>query len=286
MAEPSSFPIAAVIGDPIAHSLSPRMHRYWLKAARLAGEYGPLHIKPADFADAIAMLPRLGFVGANVTLPHKEAAAAIADETEDAVEAMGAANMLTFLPDGRIEARNTDWIGFIEAVKAEAPLQAAARGRALVLGAGGAAAGIVYALQRESWASIVLANRTHEKAQALASRFQNDRLDIIPWAEKEEDLGDFDLIVNTTKLGMLGASSLNLDLASARKAAVMDIVYTPLRTPLLREAERCGLIAIDGLSMLMRQGAPAFQSWFGAAATVDEGLRAHLIEALERDGPA
>jgi len=270
--------LAGVIGHPVGHSLSPLIHTIWAKRAGIDGYYIPLDVSPAydDFARAMDALRAVGFAGVNVTIPHKENALRYADEASENASRAGAANMLTF-STGAAAADNSDIAGFSEAVRA----QSSAPGKtALVLGAGGAARGVVLALRSLGVSDIMIANRTRDKAGKLAADFS---LEVIDWAQRAQALETVDILVNTTSLGMSGQPPLDVDLARLNPAAlVADIVYSPLETPLLEGAARKGHKTINGLAMLMHQAAPGFRKWFGGAAAVDDALYTELVRELKR----
>lgn len=268
--------LAGAIGDPIAQSRSPRLHGHWLQRYRIDGHYVPLHVTPDNLAKTLRLLPDLGFRGLNCTIPHKEAVFQLADDVTDRAGAVQAANTLTFAEDGRILADNTDGYGFISNLRQQAPAWDA-DGPALVLGAGGAARGIVAALLAAGVPQITLANRTVERAQALAALFDN-RVDTCAWSDGPERLGESRLLINTTSLGMTGQPPLRFDLGTmAEGTTVSDIVYAPLMTPLLVEAQRNGAQVVEGLGMLLHQAVPGFESWFGKTPVVDEALRAAVL---------
>jgi len=266
--------LAGVIGWPVGHSRSPRLHGHWLARYGIDGYYVPLAIRPEDLAAGLAALPRLGFRGANVTIPHKEAALALADApTARAVE-IGAANTLVFRPDGGIDADNTDAYGFLQNLRQGAPDWRAEAGPALVLGAGGAARAIVWALLDAGAPEIRIANRTRARAEAMAESF-GPRLRVTDWSEAAEAARGAATLVNTTSLGMGEGGSespIRLDAAPA-DALVTDLVYTPLVTPFLAAARARGLATVDGLGMLLHQAAPGFEAWFGIRPEVDAALR-------------
>jgi shikimate dehydrogenase len=267
--------LAGVIGDPIAHSRSPRLHGHWLRRYAIDGQYVPLHVRPEDLEATLALLPRLGFVGINVTIPHKEAAFALADTATDRAHAVGAANTLTFR-EGRIHADNTDGYGFIANLRQWAPGRDASA-PALVLGAGGAARGVIAALLDEGAERITLTNRSADRANALAALF-GSRVTTYPWDQAADALPGHGLLVNTTSLGMAGTPPLDLDLSTLdREATVTDIVYTPLETPLLAAARARGNPVVDGLGMLLHQAVPGFHAWFGTEPQVDAALRAAVL---------
>lgn len=273
----SELPRAGVMGWPVKHSRSPRLHGYWLKKYGIAGSYTHVPTPPEDFAAALKRLVDEGWRGANVTIPHKEAALALADEATERARAIGAANTLLIGDDGRIRADNTDAFGFIENLKELAGACWDREKPALVLGAGGAARAVIHALLEEGAPEVRLANRTAARAEALAEAF-GARVRVIDWPMAETVLPGAGLIVNTTSLGMAGQPPLTLDLLGADDAAVAtDIVYTPLITPFLAAAAARGLKTVDGLGMLLHQGRPGFAAWFGVDPKVDEGLRAAML---------
>jgi shikimate dehydrogenase len=266
-------PLAGVIGWPIAHSRSPRLHGHWLRRYGINGYFVPIGLEPAEFAAGLAALPGLGFKGVNVTLPHKEAALALASEVSPRAERIGAANTLTFLPDGGIHADNTDGYGFIENLRQGAPGWSAAAGPALVLGAGGAARAVLAALLDAGAPEIRLANRTRARAERLAEHLGGP-ITVIDWDKASEAVDGAATIVNTSALGMVGQPPLDLRLdAAPAHALVNDIVYQPLVTPILGAAAARGLRTVDGLGMLLHQAVPGFERWFGRMPLVDADLR-------------
>lgn len=280
MNQRKTIPLAGVIGQPIAHSLSPRLHGYWLKKHRVAGYYVPLEVSHRDFEQVLRTLPKMGFVGVNVTIPHKETALKIADSVSDIAAIIGAANTLTFRKSGRIHADNTDGAGFLANIRAAVPGWAPETQTVLVLGAGGAGRAVVATLIRARVGKILLANRTRARADDLATEFGR-RVEVVDWHEVPAAIAKADTIVNTTSLGMLGKPEMKLDLTGLREGQVVnDLVYNPLETRLLAEARRAGAIAVDGLGMLIHQAMPGFESWFNRRPEVDDALRAHLLEAL------
>lgn len=269
--------LAGVAGWPVAHSLSPALHGFWIAEHKLDAAYVPLAIRPEDFASALAALPKLGFRGLNVTLPHKEAAFALSRQHDEAARATGAVNTIVF-EDGCAVGRNTDVAGF-SALLREAGI-ASIDGSAVVLGAGGAARAVVAALLSMGARDVAIVNRTADKAAALASAF-GVKVRPLPWTALASALGSARLLANTTSLGMTGQPPLDVDLAPLPKgAAVCDIVYRPLETPLLEAAKARGLQAIDGLGMLLHQAVPGFAAWFGVTPKVTPALRAHLLAQM------
>lgn len=268
--------VAAVLGWPVAHSLSPRLHGFWLREQGIAGTYLGLPVTPENFGTAVHGLAAAGFRGANVTVPHKLAALRLADDVDDAARAIGAVNTLVFQPDGRILGRNTDAYGFM------ANLQQAGVdpkvGPALVIGAGGAARAAVHALLVAGCPRIYLTNRTEATGYALVESMADDRIVVLPFNCLKKLPDDIVLLGNTTSLSMTGKGVLDVDLAGlAETAWVHDIVYVPLETPLLRSARQRGLRTVDGLGMLLHQAVPAFRAFFGRDVAVTDSLRAHVL---------
>ena len=269
--------LAGVIGCPVAHSRSPKLHGGWLKRYDAEGHYVPLHVEPDDLELALTSLPKLGFVGANVTIPHKETVLGLADEISEVARKMGSANTLTFRSDGTIYADNTDGYGFIENLKAGAPAWRADAGPALVLGAGGASRAVIVSLLEAGVSEVILTNRTSARAEALAEEF-GEKITVHPWADIEDVLSSVDLLVNTTSLGMNGQPPLEINLdALPTSAIVTDIVYSPLDTDLLKAARAKGCHTVDGLGMLLHQAVPGFERWFGIRPEVDDETRAMVL---------
>jgi shikimate dehydrogenase len=279
MTDHPRIPLAGVIGHPIAHSRSPALHGYWLKRYGLKGHYVPIDIAPLELPELIRTLPRLGFVGLNVTIPHKEAILQIADIVTDRAALIGAANTLIFRKDGKIHADNTDGSGFIANLRQNAPHWAPAAGPAVVLGAGGAARAVVAALLEVGVPEIRLANRTRPRADVLRSDF-GAKVHVHEWVQAGNILEDAATLVNTTSLGMTGKPDFRVPLDRLNPhALVTDLVYTPLKTQLLIEAEAMGCSVVDGLGMLLHQAAPGFERWFGLRPEVDEATRKAVLAA-------
>jgi len=267
---------ACVIGWPVGHSRSPLIHNYWIKEHGLDAEYRREAVPPGELAAFVANLSERGYVGANVTVPHKEAVLALS-EPDDRARAVGAANTL-WLDGGRLRATNTDVEGFIANLDATAPGWDRGLGSALVLGAGGAARAVIFGLLERGIGRIRLANRTAERAAALRATF-GERVEPAAWSDTDSLLADTGLLVNTTSLGMAGQPPLTIDLARLPAGAVVsDLVYAPLETALLTAARARGLRAVDGLGMLLYQAVGGFQRWFGVRPQVTKALRA-LVEA-------
>lgn len=267
------IPLAGVIGSPIAHTKSPRLHRHWLAKYGLAGDYVPLHVEKDDLRDVLRALPKMGFVGANVTIPHKVAALEIADQVSDRATLIGAANTLIFHEDGKIIADNTDGYGFLANLKQGAPDWRPDLGPAAVLGAGGAARAAIVSLLDAGVPEILLANRTRTKADVLRSEF-GSRVRVFEWVQAGNMIEVATTVVNTTSLGMVGSPQLRVPLDGLQPGTVVtDLVYNPLRTHLLDEAEKAGCTVVDGLGMLLHQGVPGFERWFGFRPEVDQATR-------------
>lgn len=272
----SGFPLAGVVGRPIGHSRSPRLHRHWLRRHGIAGDYVAMEIAEEDLAEVLTVLPKAGFRGVNVTIPHKLAALSLADEATERAERIGAANLLVF-EGGRILADNTDGEGFLNALRQGAPGWRPAAGPATVLGAGGAARAVIWSLLDAGVPEVLLTNRTRATAEALGEEF-GERLRVVDWTAAGNAIEAGALVVNTTSLGMTGKPELRVPLDGLRPGqAVMDLVYAPLETRLLREARTAGATAVDGLGMLLHQAVPAFARWFGVTPEVDGDLRAAVL---------
>ncbi len=269
--------LAGVIGWPVSHSRSPRLHNYWLAHHGVDGAYVPLPVAPENLQAAIRALPLLGFAGVNITLPHKEAALAVMDRVTPAARRIGAVNTLV-IRDGVLVGDNTDAFGFLENLRSGAPGWRSEAGPAVVLGAGGAARAVLAALIDVGVPEIRLVNRTTGRAEKLAAEIFGP-IRVLPWAEREAALDGANLLVNTTVLGMEGAPPLELALERLpRHAVVNDIVYAPLETELLAAARAGGHTAVDGLGMLLHQARPGFEAWFGIAPEVTAALRAFLLQ--------
>ncbi len=268
---------AGVMGWPISHSRSPRLHGYWLTCYGIDGTYEALAIAPADLAEQLGSLRDRGFAGVNLTVPHKEAALALVTSLSPTARAIGAVNTVVVGADGKLGGDNTDGFGFLENLRQDAAGWSADTGPAVVLGAGGAARAICHALAEAGAPEIRIVNRTLARAEALAGDLAGP---LMPWSwdDRGAALAGVALMVNTTTLGMVGQDPLDLDLASLpTEAVVNDIVYAPLETPLLAAAAARGNPVVDGLGMLLHQARPGFEAWFGRAPEVTAELRAHVL---------
>ncbi|WP_122074449.1 shikimate dehydrogenase [Pseudophaeobacter sp. EL27] len=271
------IPLAGVIGCPVAHSKSPQLQTHWLKAHGIAGHYVPMHVEPEDLETVIRTLPKAGFVGVNVTIPHKEAVMKIADKVTDRAKLMGAANTIIFRSDGSILADNTDGYGFITNLHQGAPDWVPASGPAAVLGAGGACRAVVASLIEAGVPEILLTNRTRERAEQLQKEF-GKRIQVVDWVLAGNIIEDAALVVNTTSLGMVGKPRLRVPLDGLKpNMVVTDLIYSPLKTDLLQAAEDVGCTVVDGLGMLLHQAVPGFERWFGQRPDVDTATRAAAL---------
>lgn len=272
------IPLAGVIGSPIAHSKSPKLHGYWLRRYGIKGFYIPMDVAQADLAQVLRTLSKAGFVGVNVTIPHKESVLKIADVVTDRAALIGAANTLLFLKDGRIQADNTDGAGFIANLRQNAPIWDPTTAPAAVLGAGGAARAVIAALLQAGVPEIRLANRSRGRAETLRQDF-GTRITVCDWTQADTMFDGAGTVVNTTSLGMTGKPDFRIPLNDLDPAAlVTDLVYTPLMTQFLTQAQARGCKVVDGLGMLLHQAAPGFERWFGQRPEVDADTRAAVLQ--------
>lgn len=277
--------LAGVIGWPISHSLSPRLFDFWLKEYGIDGAMLPLAVKPEELEKTLRNLHKQGFSGVNLTLPHKEAALRLADEVSEDARLIGAVNAITVREDQSLFGFNTDHFGFIENIREYMPAFQASQNPCVVLGAGGGARAIVHALCMAGARDIRIVNRTKSRTQTLIDDFSRThnqtKLSAHGWQQASQVIEDAGFLVNATQLGMTGQAPLEIDLKTLPKAAIVsDIVYRPLQTDLLNKARLSGHFVVDGLGMLLHQGRPGFEAWFGRPAKVTNALRAHMLEAL------
>jgi shikimate dehydrogenase len=275
--------LAGIMGSPVSHSRSPALHNFWLDEHGVDGVYVPLPVAPGQLQAALRALPVLGFRGCNLTIPHKEAALSIVDRVDPMARRVGAVNTIVVAADGTLSASNTDVYGFTENLKDCAPDWDPVAGAAVVLGAGGAARAIVAALIQAGVPEIRLANRTVARAAKLARDLADPKCTLTAhgWNSRADLLEGAELLVNTTSLGMAGEPDLDLDLSALpRTAVVADIVYVPLETTLLGQARSRGNRIVDGLGMLLHQGRPGFEAWFGTPVRVTRELRAAVLTTL------
>ncbi|EEB71495.1 shikimate 5-dehydrogenase [Ruegeria sp. R11] len=244
-----------------------------MKKYGIAGHYVPLHVETTELEQVLRTLPKMGFVGANVTIPHKEQIMEIADQVTDRATLIGAANTLIFRPDGSILADNTDGYGFLTNLHQSAPDWDPASGPAVVFGAGGASRAVIASLLEAGVPEILLSNRTRERADQFRNEF-GSRIKVVDWVQVGNVVEQAALLVNTTSLGMVGKPRLRVPLDGLRKDTVVtDLVYTPLKTEMLQWAEDVGCTTVDGLGMLLHQAVPGFERWFGTRPEVDDDTR-------------
>lgn len=273
---------AFVAGFPVRHSRSPLIHNHWLKSFGIDGAYTAEEVRPDDFPAFVTALKdgSAGFRGGNVTIPHKESAFRLADQPDEIATELGAANTL-WLEDGRLKATNTDGFGFLANLDQQHPGWDRTD-RAVILGAGGASRAIIQAVRSRGIGEIHVVNRTPERARELADRF-GPAVHAHEMGALREVMSGAGLFVNTTSLGMNGSDVPEIDFSTlAPEAAVTDIVYVPLKTPILKMAERQGFPIVDGLGMLLNQAAPGFGKWFGKHPVVDDTLRNLVIADMEK----
>ena len=269
--------LAGVIGDPISHSKSPTLHRLWLNQNNINGHYIPLKVSKIDLELVLKTLPKMGFSGVNVTVPHKESVLKIANEITQSASQIGSANTLTFLPCGGFKADNTDGYGFLKNLEENESAWDSSNAKVLIIGAGGASRAVISALLNLGVSKIVITNRTYERANELKEYFDR-KIDVIKWNEKEQFLGEINTLVNTTTLGMLGCENLDLPLSSINMGTiVLDLVYNPIKTTLLQNAEKQGCKIIDGLGMLLHQATPGFKEWFGVEPKITNEIRKRIL---------
>ncbi len=271
--------VAGVMGWPVAHSRSPRLHGYWLGKYGIDGAYIPLPVRPEQFAAALRALPMLGFAGVNVTVPHKEAALSAVDRADPAARRVGAVNTIVAAADGTLDGRNSDGFGFMENLRAGVAGWSPKAGPAVILGAGGSARAVAVALSDAGAPEIRIVNRTAERAERLSADIGGP-FRVYGWVERASALLDAALLVNTTTLGMTGHPPLELALDRLPVTAVVnDIVYSPLETALLAAAKARGNPVVDGVGMLLHQARPGFAAWFGVEPEVTPELRRFVLDA-------
>ncbi len=275
---PTSYGLAGVLGWPVAHSRSPKIHSYWISKYGLLGAYVQLPVAPGQLGLALPGLAALGFRGCNITLPHKVDALHLVDALDANAARIGAINTIVVQGDGSLKGFNNDGFGYIQSLLDAKPDWRADAGPVAVLGAGGAARAVVLSLADRGAREIRLLNRTPEKAQALANEF-GAPVRALPWSQRHAALADVAMLVNTTSQGMHGQPALDLDLAALPlHALVSDVIYVPMQTPLLAAARQRGNATVNGLGMLLNQARPAFEAWFGVMPEITAELR-QAIEA-------
>ena len=264
--------IAGVLGNPIAHSKSPILHQFWLKQNKIKGFYIPLKVSENDLEMTLKNLPKIGFSGVNVTVPHKESVMSLAKIKTERASLIGSANTLTFLPEGGFKADNTDGYGFMKNLEEQAPVWDPKEAKVLVLGAGGACRAVIGALLESGVEKLHVTNRTQKRAKDLQVFF-NSQIELIEWSEKEELLKSVNTVINATTLGMVGSDELQFSLSTANEnTTIVDLVYNPINTPLLVEAHKKGCHVVNGIGMLLHQAIPGFNEWYGVKPTITKEL--------------
>jgi len=285
MSHPDRFLLAGVMGWPVMHSRSPLLHNYWFRQHNLAGTYVPLGIRPEALAAALRALHPLGFAGCNLTLPHKQEAMKIVDAVDTVAKSIGAISCVVVRPDGSLAGTNNDCYGFVRSIRQEQPAWRADSGPSVVIGAGGGARAVCYGLMQAGATEIRLVNRAFARARKIAEEFGGP-LKVMPWEQRHEALDDAAMVVNTTSQGMVGQSPLDIRLDKLpTQALVVDIIYTPLETPFLAAARKRGNPTVNGLGMLLHQGSPAWQAWFGIEPAVTSELRAMMEKTIREAQP-
>lgn len=273
---------AGVVGDPIAHSLSPYLHGYWLKKYEINGDYSAYHVPGDTLPEFLANLNENNLRGVNLTVPHKESAFDLVDNVEPIAQKIGAINTVYFDKEGKLIGTNTDGYGFLKHLKQTISDWTSQNKIAVVLGAGGAARAVIVSLLEDGINEIRLCNRTISRAENLASDIGDKRIKVAKWEERENVLCDADLLVNVTTLGMIGQMPLEIDLQKLPvDAVVYDIVYNPIETDLIKKAKSQGNKTVDGLGMLLHQAVPGFEKWFGIKPEVDAALAHFLLGKLK-----
>jgi shikimate dehydrogenase len=278
MSHPERFLMAGLMGWPVMHSRSPKIHNFWLAKYGLNGTYVPLAIQAEGLRAALRALPALGFAGCNLTIPHKEAAFEIVDRVDPLARRIGAINCVVVAPDGSLDGYNYDGFGYVQSILEAHPNWRADAGPIVVVGAGGGARAVLVSLVDRGAQEIRLVNRSPERAQTLAREF-GAPIEAVAWKERHAALAGAAMLINTTSQGMAGQPALDLVLDKLPASAlVSDIIYVPRETPLLAAARARGNRTVNGLGMLLNQARPAFQAWFGVMPEVTAELRA-MIEA-------
>jgi shikimate dehydrogenase len=280
MINPDRFLLAAVMGWPISQSRSPMLHNYWFEHHGLAGSYVPLAIRPENLGAALRALPALTFAGCNLTIPHKQEAMKIVDEVDVTATTIGAISCVVVRPDGSLAGSNNDWFGFVHNILEFVPDWRADAGPVAVMGAGGGARAVIYGLMQRGARDIRLCNRTHARALNLAKDFGGP-ITVLPWEQRHDAIEGIAMLVNATSQGMIGQAALDLRLDKLPiSALVNDIIYIPRETPLIAAARARGNRTVTGLGMLLHQGIPAWQAWFGIAPSVTAELRRRIEATL------
>ena len=270
--------LAGVIGNPIAHSKSPKLHNYWLSKYKINGFYIPFSVTNDKLETSIKSLIDLGFSGVNITIPHKTTVLSFADSVTDRAALIGAANTLYFSKSGKIHADNTDGYGFIQNIVDEIPDYDFYDKTALIYGAGGSARAIASALLSNGVKEVGITNRTRSKAQIISENL-GAKVSVVDWRAAPDTITKVDIIINATSMGMVGQPDFSQPISRAKKTAlVVDIVYNPLITGLIKEAKKLKLKTVGGIGMLINQAVPGFEHWFQKKPQVDEEIRRFIIE--------
>ena len=270
--------LAGVIGNPIAHSKSPKLHNYWLSKYKINGFYIPFSVTNDKLETSIKSLIELGFSGVNITIPHKTSVLSFADSITDRAALIGAANTLYFSKSGKIHADNTDGYGFIQNIVDEIPDYDFYDKTALIYGAGGSARAIASALLSNGVKEVGITNRTRSKAQIISENL-GAKVSVVDWRAAPDTITKVDIIINATSMGMVGQPDFSQPISRAKKTAlVVDIVYNPLITGLMKEAKKLKLKTVGGIGMLINQAVPGFEHWFQKKPQVDEEIRRFIIE--------
>jgi shikimate dehydrogenase len=277
MSSSTEFGLAGIVGWPVAHSRSPIIHKYWLDVHRIPGTYVPLAVEPERLPDALRGLVALGFRGCNVTMPHKLKAMTYLDRVNETARRIGAVNTIVVERDGTLSGFNNDGNGFVQSLRDTKPDWRGDAGPALILGAGGAARAVLVALLENGASRVLIANRTHEKAQSMAAEF-GSKVTAVPWADRNDAMADVALLVNATDRGMTGKSALDVVMDRLPTTALVgDLIYTPPETPFLQQARLRGNLTVNGLGLLLNQARLGFQAWFGVLPDVTPELRAAIL---------
>ena len=274
----NSIYLAGVIGNPIAHSKSPKLHNYWLSKYKINGFYIPFSVTTEKLETSIRSLMELGFSGVNVTIPHKTNVLSFADSITDRAALIGAANTLYFSKSGKIHADNTDGYGFIQNIIDEIPEYDFYDKTALIYGAGGSARAIASALLSNGVKEVGITNRTRSKAQIISENL-GAKVSVVDWRAAPDTITKVDIIINATSMGMVGQPEFSQPISRAKKTAlVVDIVYNPLITELIKEAKKMKLKTVGGIGMLINQAVPGFEHWFQKKPQIDNEIRRFIVE--------
>ncbi|MFT5486089.1 MAG: shikimate dehydrogenase [Paracoccaceae bacterium] len=274
------FHMAAVMGWPVMHSLSPLMHNTWMEQEGLKGTYVPLAIEPGTLEPALRALHPLGFAGCNLTIPHKLDAMTIVDEVDEVARKIGAMSCVVVREDGSLFGTNNDWLGFVGNLKQFFPDFRADTGPVTVIGAGGGGRAVCYAMLDQGASEIRLVNRTPEEPALIAAEFGGP-ITPVSWADRHDALDGAVMVVNATSQGMKGEPALDIGLDTLPVSALaVDIIYTPLETPFLTAARMRGNPTLNGLGMLLHQGPAAWKLWFGIEPAITDALRQRMEQAL------